>query len=66
MPRYLFYKEKVSKYWNAVSARPVVQIKVENLPFYCGRVIGVTGISGAFSYNQVFIGISTIGMNKLH
>ena len=49
-----------------MSARPVVQNKVENLQFYLGGVIWVTGLPGALGYNQVFIGIFTIGMNKLH
>ena len=28
--------------------------KVENLQFYLGGVIWVTGLSGVFAYNQVF------------
>ena len=41
------------------------RVKVENLKFYLGGVIWVTGLSGAFGYNQVFLGF-TVGMNKLH
>ena len=44
----------------------MVQSKVENLQFYLVGVIWVTELSGAFGYNQVFLGIFTIGMNKLH
>ena len=49
-----------------MSARPVVESKVENLQFYLGGVIWVPGLSGASGYNLVVIGIFTIGMNKLH
>ena len=38
--------------------------KVENLQFYLSGLIWVTRLSGAFGYNQVFLGIFTIGMNK--
>ena len=62
----MFYKENPSKYYNNVSARPVVQSKGENLQFYFDGEIWVTGLSAAFGYNQVFLGIFTIGMNKLH
>ena len=48
-----------------MSTWSVVQSKVEHLQFYFSGVIWVTGLSGAFGYNQVFIGIFTIGMNKL-
>ena len=41
------------------------RVKVENLKFYLGGVIWVTGLSGALGYNQVFLGF-TVGMNKLH
>ena len=40
--------------------------KVENLQFYLGGVIWDTWLSGAFDYNQVFLGIFTIDMNKLY
>ena len=46
--------------------RLVVQSKVENLQFYLVGVIWVTRLSGAFGYNQVFLAIFAIGMNKLH
>ena len=49
-----------------MSARPVVKSKVENLQFYLGGVIWVHGLSGAFGYNLVVIGVLIIGMNKLH
>ena len=49
-----------------MSARPVVQSKGENSQFYFDGEIWVTGLSAAFGYNQVFLGIFTIGMNKLH
>ena len=47
-------------------AKPVVQSKVEKMLFHLDGLIWVTGLSSAFGYKQVFIGIFTIGMNKLH
>ena len=44
----------------------MVHSKVENLQFYFGWVNWVTGLSGAFEGSQVFLGILTLGMNKLH
>ena len=42
----------------------MVLSKVENLQFYLSGLIWVTRLSGAFGYNQVFLGIFIIGMNK--
>ena len=42
----------------------MVLSKVENLQFYLSGLIWVTRLSGAFGYNQVFLSIFTIGMNK--
>ena len=44
----------------------MVQSKVESLEFYLGAVTWVTGLSGAFGDNQVFLGIFTIGIKELH
>ena len=66
MLRYLFYKGNVSKYKDTVSTRLVVQSKVENLQFYLAEVTWVTRLSGTFGYNQVFLAVFAIGMNKLH
>ena len=40
--------------------------QVEYLQFYLGGIIWVTGLSGAFDYNQMFLGTFTTGMSKLH
>ena len=61
-----FTKKMYPNILNTVPARPMVHSKVENLQFYFGGVICVTGLSGAFEGSQVFLGILTLGMNKLH
>ena len=66
----IYFTKKV--YPNIGIPCPVVQSKVEkncNTIFILGQWWGNLGhraISGTFGHNQVFLGIFTIGMNKLH
>ena len=65
MLRYLFYKKMYP------NIRILCQLasgteQAEYLQFYLGGIIWVTGLSGAFDYNQMFLGTFTTGMSKLH
>ena len=66
MLRYLFYKKTYPYIRILRQLGQWYRVKQNICNFILVGFIWVTGLSGDFDYNQVFLGTFTTGMSKLH